>query len=61
MNIYFRKRIEVSLNISMIGISYQYYNQKAISADCIYRKIHKKSKRQTPEKGFALTEKQYHK
>jgi hypothetical protein len=38
-------------------MSYQYPHPKAIYTDCIYLKIHKKSKRQTLEKGFALIEK----
>jgi hypothetical protein len=44
-----------------LQIPYQYLHPKTIYTDCIYRKIHKKSKRQTPENGFALIEKRYHK
>jgi len=34
-----------------------YYNQKAISTDCIYLKIDEKAKGQTLSNGFALIEK----
>ena len=42
-------------------ISCQNNKLRSIDSDYIYRKIHKKSKRQALRKGFALNEKRYHK
>jgi hypothetical protein len=46
----------VKCDVFKFRTAYQYPHPKTIYTDCIYRKIHKKSKRQIPEKGFALIE-----
>jgi hypothetical protein len=40
--------------------TYQNKKLEQVYTNCIYRKIHKKSKRQTQQNGFALSKKQYH-